>query len=205
MSHVACCCESAGLGLLGFRNNPGKQGSKEQEQGEIMRPRPRPRPRAPPRTPPRTRTWTPGPGQYAVHSASAALQAVLPSNSGIGSSHFHFATSRFGLGATWRLGIGICAVNTLYAYADSNFESPKSTGGRQVYMNGAIISASAQRHITADTSTTAAELTQCFMLQVRAGRDGLQESDGGSGAHEHERRATSQPRSIKITRLRSRF
>jgi hypothetical protein len=29
-------------------------------------------------------------------------------------------------------------VGALYAYADSNFESPKSTGGRQVYMNGAI-------------------------------------------------------------------
>jgi hypothetical protein len=191
------------IGFVGFpQSREAREQGQEQEQGEIMRPRPRPR--APPRTPPRTRTWAPGPGQYAVHSASAALQAV-PSNSGIGSSHFHFATSRFGLGATWRLGIGICAVNTLYAYADSNFESPKSTGGRQVYMNGAIISASAQRHITADTSTTAAELTQCFMLQVRAGRDGLQESDGGSGAHEHERRATSQPRSIKITRLRSRF
>ena len=54
------------------------------------------------------------------------------------------------------------SVNTLYSYADSNFEAPKSTGGRQVYMNGAVISASAQRHTTVDTSTTEAELTECF-------------------------------------------
>ena len=58
--------------------------------------------------------------------------------------------------------------NTLYAYADSNFESPKSTGGRQVHMNGAITSASAQRHSTVDTSTTGAELTECFKCALAA-------------------------------------
>jgi hypothetical protein len=41
-------------------------------------------------------------------------------------------------------------------------EAPKSTGGRQAYMNGAVISAPAQRHTTAGTPTTEAELTECF-------------------------------------------
>ena len=66
------------------------------------------------------------------------------------------------IGIMYSRGLDEHGVNTLYAYADSNFESPKSTGGRQVYMNGAIISASAQRHSTVDTSTTEAELTECF-------------------------------------------
>ena len=66
------------------------------------------------------------------------------------------------IGLMYTRGLDEHGVNTLYAYADSNFEAPKSTGGRQVYMNGAVISASAQRHTTVDTSTTEAELTECF-------------------------------------------
>ena len=66
------------------------------------------------------------------------------------------------IGLMYSRGLDEHGVNVLYAYADSNFEAPKSTGGRQVYMNGAVISASAQRHSTVDTSTTEAELTECF-------------------------------------------
>jgi hypothetical protein len=66
------------------------------------------------------------------------------------------------IGLMYSRGLDEHGVNVLYAYADSNFEAPKSTGGRMVFMNGAVISASSQRHSTVDTSTTEAELTECF-------------------------------------------
>jgi hypothetical protein len=37
------------------------------------------------------------------------------------------------IGIMYSRGLDEHGVNTLYAYAESNFESPKSTGGRQVY------------------------------------------------------------------------
>ena len=66
------------------------------------------------------------------------------------------------LGIMYSQNIDPHGVNVLYAYADSNFEAPKSTGCRMVFMNGAVVSASMQRHSTVDTSTTCAELTEAF-------------------------------------------
>ena len=46
--------------------------------------------------------------------------------------------------------------NVMYAYADSNFDAPRSTGGHTIMMNGAAIVNTSKKHSTVDVSTTAA-------------------------------------------------
>jgi hypothetical protein len=54
--------------------------------------------------------------------------------------------------------------NKLMGFADSSFTLPRSQGCRQVMMNRAAISFTSKRHTTTDESTTAAELTEAYLL-----------------------------------------
>jgi hypothetical protein len=54
--------------------------------------------------------------------------------------------------------------NKLIGFADSSFTLPRSQGCRAVMMNGAAISFTSKRHTTTDESTTAAELTEAYLL-----------------------------------------
>jgi hypothetical protein len=67
------------------------------------------------------------------------------------------------IGILYSPGIDLHGDNTIYCYADSGFQAPRSQGCRLVKMNGGIISLSSQRHSTVDTSTTAAELTEAYL------------------------------------------
>jgi len=67
------------------------------------------------------------------------------------------------IGNMFSRGIDKHGVNVMYAYADSGFTAPRSQGCRITMMNGAVISMSAQKHSTVDTSTTGAELTELFL------------------------------------------
>jgi hypothetical protein len=54
--------------------------------------------------------------------------------------------------------------NKLTGFADSNFSLPRSQGCRHVMMNRAAISYTSKRHTTTDESTTAAEITEAYLL-----------------------------------------
>jgi hypothetical protein len=54
--------------------------------------------------------------------------------------------------------------NKLIGFGDSSFTLPRSQGCRAVMMNGAAISFTSKRHTTTDESTTAAELTEAYLL-----------------------------------------
>jgi hypothetical protein len=54
--------------------------------------------------------------------------------------------------------------NELVAYADASFTTPRSQGCRIVTMNGAAISYTSKRRTTTDDSTTAAELTEAYLV-----------------------------------------
>ena len=51
-------------------------------------------------------------------------------------------------------------INTLVAYADASYSTPRSQGCRLVMMNGAAISCTSKKHTTTDGSSTASELTE---------------------------------------------
>ena len=65
-------------------------------------------------------------------------------------------------GVIYSLGLDAHGVAVLYAYADSNFEAPRSQGGHTLMYNGAAIMNTSKKHSTVDVSTTAAELTELF-------------------------------------------
>ena len=71
---------------------------------------------------------------------------------------------RCGIGILWTPHIDPHGPNKPYGYGDSGFSAPRSQGGRLIKMNSAVISLSSQRHSTVDTSTTAAELKEAFLL-----------------------------------------
>jgi hypothetical protein len=54
--------------------------------------------------------------------------------------------------------------NKLVGFGDANFELPRSQGCRHVMMNMAAISFTSKRHTTTDESTTAAEITEAYLL-----------------------------------------
>ena len=68
------------------------------------------------------------------------------------------------IGAIWTPGIDPHGPNVPYGYADSGFSAPRSQGGRIIKMNCGPISGASQRHSTVDTSTTAAELKEAYLL-----------------------------------------
>ena len=65
-------------------------------------------------------------------------------------------------GLVFTKGLDLHGCNVMYAYADSNFQPPRSTGGHTIMMNGAAIVNTSKKHSTVDVSTTAAELTELF-------------------------------------------
>ena len=65
-------------------------------------------------------------------------------------------------GIVFTRGLDKHGCNVMYCYADSNFQSPRSTGGHTIMMNGAAIVNTSKKHSTVDVSTTAAELTELF-------------------------------------------
>ena len=60
------------------------------------------------------------------------------------------------------LGLDKHGVNVLYAYADSNFEIPRSRGCSLTMMNGGPVAYRTGRHTTTDDSTMKAEITECY-------------------------------------------
>ena len=68
------------------------------------------------------------------------------------------------IGAIWSPGIDPHGPNVPYGYADSGFSAPRSQGGRIIKMNCGPVSGASQRHSTVDTSTTAAELKEAYLL-----------------------------------------
>jgi hypothetical protein len=68
------------------------------------------------------------------------------------------------MGLMYSRGLDAHGVNVLYAFCDAAFTAARSQGCRSVLMNGGAISLSSQKHSTVDTSTTAAELTEAFLV-----------------------------------------
>ena len=68
------------------------------------------------------------------------------------------------IGILWMPGIDPHGANVPYGYADAGYSAPRSQGGRLIKMNSAVVSLSSQRHSTVDTSTTAAEMKEAFLL-----------------------------------------
>ena len=54
-------------------------------------------------------------------------------------------------------------INVLYSHADSSFSPGHSDGCRYLMQNGAFVSGKTRGHSTIDDSTTAAEVTECWL------------------------------------------
>jgi hypothetical protein len=59
---------------------------------------------------------------------------------------------------------GKVEVNVMDAFADSSLSVPRSQGARGIRLNRAAITFTSKRHSTTDDSTTAAELTEAYLL-----------------------------------------
>ena len=68
------------------------------------------------------------------------------------------------IGVLWTPEIDPHGANVPYGYADAGYQAPRSQGGRLIKMNSAVVSLASQCHSTVDTSTTAAEMKEAFLL-----------------------------------------
>jgi hypothetical protein len=76
---------------------------------------------------------------------------------------YGYATRKKGLKYNGNAG-GKVEVNVLEGFADSALTVPRSQGSRSITMNRAAITMTSKRHSTTDDSSTAAELTEAYLL-----------------------------------------
>ena len=76
---------------------------------------------------------------------------------------YGYATRKRGLKYNGNAG-GKVDVNEMEGFADASLSVPRSQGGRSIRMNCAAITMTSKRHSTTDDSTTAAELTEAYLL-----------------------------------------
>jgi hypothetical protein len=76
---------------------------------------------------------------------------------------YGYATRKMGLLYNGNVG-GKIEVNVMDAFADTSLSVPRSQGGRGIRLNRAAITFTSKRHSTTDDSTTAAELTEAYLL-----------------------------------------
>ncbi len=79
---------------------------------------------------------------------------------------YGYATRKKGLKYNGNAG-GKVEVNVLEGFADSALTVPKSQGSRSITMNRAAITMTTKRHSTTDDSSTAAELTEAYLLSCK--------------------------------------
>ena len=76
---------------------------------------------------------------------------------------YGYASRNYGLRYNGNNGRKI-EVNVMEGYADSSLTVPRSQGSRTITMNAAAVTMTSKRHTTTDDSTTAAELTEAYLL-----------------------------------------
>ena len=76
---------------------------------------------------------------------------------------YGYATRKQGLRYNGNSGRKV-EVNLMEGFADASLTVPRSQGGRTIVMNEAAITMTSKRHTTTDDSTTAAELTEAYLL-----------------------------------------
>ena len=76
---------------------------------------------------------------------------------------YGYATRKRGLRYNGNKGKTI-DVNVMEGFADASLSVPRSQGSRSILMNRAAITMTSKRHSTTDDSTTAAELTESYLL-----------------------------------------
>jgi hypothetical protein len=76
---------------------------------------------------------------------------------------YGYASREYGLRYNGNSGRKV-EVNVMEGYADSSLTVPRSQGSRSIVMNEAAITMTSKRHTTTDDSTTAAELTEAYLL-----------------------------------------
>jgi hypothetical protein len=76
---------------------------------------------------------------------------------------YGYATRKRGLRYNGNKGKTI-DVNVMEGFADASLSVPRSQGSRSILMNRAAITMTSKRHSTTDDSTTAAELTEAYLL-----------------------------------------
>jgi hypothetical protein len=79
------------------------------------------------------------------------------------SLEYGYASREMGLLYNGNAG-GKVEVNVMDAFADSSLSVPRSQGARGIRLNRAAITFTSKRHSTTDDSTTAAELTEAYLL-----------------------------------------
>ncbi len=78
---------------------------------------------------------------------------------------YGYATRKQGLRYNGNSGRKV-EVNLMEGFADASLTVPRSQGVRTIVMNEAAITMTSKRHATKDDSTTAAELTEAYLLEA---------------------------------------